>query len=98
MNVLNCREREKWRKDLRIYIMDYGRKRARKYTFKIPKVEELEKHGKLVVNPRLSRRSMEKFCLFSALTLWMGSVPLWCSFTIQRITALPFQIINSCLR
>ena len=32
--------------------MDYGRRRTKKYTFKVPKVEELKKLGKLVVNPQ----------------------------------------------
>src|SRR3954470_14390743 len=41
--------------------------------------------------PRLSRRSMENFCLCSIPTWWMGSFPPWCSFTIQRITASPFS-------
>src|SRR3954466_8482628 len=60
MNVLNFIEREKRRKDLRIYTMDYGRKRARKYTFKIPMVEELEKLRKLVVNPQAFKEKYGK--------------------------------------
>src|SRR4051812_46504439 len=60
MNVLNFIEREKRRKDLRIYTMDHGRKRARKYTFKIPRVEELGKLGKLVVNPQAFKEKYGK--------------------------------------
>src|SRR3954468_12888827 len=63
MNVLNFIEREKRRKDLRIYTMDYGRKRARKYTFKIPQVEELGKLGKLVVNPQAFKEKYGKLLL-----------------------------------
>ena len=40
--------------------MDYGRKRSRKYTFKIPQVEELGKLGKLVVNPQAFKEKYGK--------------------------------------
>src|SRR4051812_29371110 len=40
--------------------MDYGRKRARRYTFKIPQVEELGKLGKLVVNPQAFKEKYGK--------------------------------------
>src|SRR3954466_12225558 len=80
MNVLNFIEREKRRKDLRIYTMDYGRKRARKCTFKIPKVKELEKLGKLVVNPQAFKEKYGKLLPLLNTSIVDGILPTLVQF------------------
>src|SRR4051812_18879151 len=60
--------------------MDYGRKRARKYTFKIPQVEELGKLGKLVVNPQAFKEKYGKLLPLLNINIVDGILPTLVQF------------------
>src|SRR3954469_21352575 len=87
---MNFIEREKQRKDLRIYTMDYGRKRARKYTFKIPQVEELGKLGKLVVNPQAFKEKYGKLLPLLNTNIVDGILPTLVQFYDPTYHCFPF--------